>query len=183
MKVQINLLYFILGLSFLPNLNAQKYISHKGEISFTSSAPLENIKAKTKAINGIIDFEKNEFAISVDVKKFNGFNSPLQKEHFHENYLESNLFPKATFSGKIIEKVSLESNSTFTIRAKGLLDIHGVKNERIIKIDVKVIDNKVFIKSNFDVLLVDHNIKIPKIVNQKIAEKIIVSVEMVFEKQ
>ena len=170
-----------IGISEL--LNAQKYFSKTGLVNFTSVAPLESIKAKTNSIQGVIDFVKNEFAIAVEMKSLHGFNSPLQKEHFHENYLESNIYPRATFTGKIIEKFRLDLNGSFTIRAKGILDIHGVKNERIIKIDVKVLDGKVFVKSNFDVLLVEHNINIPKIVNQKIAEKILVNVEMTFEKQ
>ena len=50
----------------------------------------------------------------------------MQKEHFNENYLESDKYPDATFAGKIIEDVDFTKNNTITVRAKGILTIHGV---------------------------------------------------------
>jgi hypothetical protein len=39
------------------------------------------------------------------MQTFEGFNSALQREHFNENYIESNRFPDASFNGKIIEDI------------------------------------------------------------------------------
>lgn len=84
------------------DLFAQRYIVQKGQISFTSNAELELIKASSDKIQGLIDPQTNQFAFSIEVKSFRGFNSELQREHFNEKYIESERFPTARFSGKII---------------------------------------------------------------------------------
>ena len=157
------------------------FSTKKGSIQFTSDAPLEVIDAKSSELKGLIDTEQNSFAFSVDMQTFQGFNSPLQKEHFNENYLETKLYRKASFSGKIIEAVDLTKDGTYSVRAKGKLDVHGVSNERIIKSEVTVKGGKFRVKSSFTVLLNEHDIAIPKVVYQKIAEEIKVVVDAEFE--
>jgi polyisoprenoid-binding protein YceI len=148
-----------------------------GKVSFISDAPLEVISAKSGKLRGVIDTSKNSFAWTVDIKTFEGFNSPLQREHFNENYMETKKFPKASFSGKIIEKIDFQKNGTYHLRAKGKLSVHGVEQERIIKSQLEVNGNKVRVLASFTVPLADHNITIPKIVYQKIAEEIAVTVD------
>jgi hypothetical protein len=158
--------------------SAQRLLSITGSLSFTSDAPLERISASSKAMRTVVDLSKNEFAVSIPMKTFVGFNSPLQKEHFHENYLETNRFPTATFTGKIIEQLDFVREASGTFRAKGQLDIHGVKQERIIKCKYTTKGGQIFVNCDFEVLLEDHQISIPRIVHQKIAEKILVHLEM-----
>ena len=148
----------------------------KGTISFKSDAPLEMIKAYSTEVQGIFIPAKKGFAFRVGVQSFKGFNGPLQKEHFNENYMESVRFPYAMFEGKIIEDISLENNTTATIRAKGNLTVHGVSQERIIKCDINIKNNTIFIRSNFSVMLADHNITIPKVVHEKLASEIKVDI-------
>ncbi len=153
----------------------------KGSISFTSDAPLEVIKASSDGLKGLIDPNEKTFAFTIDMATFEGFNSPLQKEHFNENYLETKTHRKSSFSGKIIEEVDLTKDGTYTVRAKGKLEIHGVTNERIIKSTLTVKEGKFRVRSNFTMLLAEHDIAIPKIVHQKIAEEIQVAVDAEFE--
>lgn len=161
---------------------AAAYKTQKGLIEFTSDASLEQISAKSSVLRGILDPEKRAFAFSVPVTSFQGFNSALQREHFNENYLESDQYPEATFTGKIIEQIDFLLPGDYTIRAKGKLTIHGIVSERIIKSTVKVNNNEIRITSDFSVLLVDHGIQIPRVVNQKIAEEINVHVSMTLKK-
>lgn len=148
-----------------------------GHIYFRSDAPLEIIEARSQRLRGALNPENQSFAWSVEVRSFEGFNSPLQKEHFNENYLESERFPEATFKGKIIEKIDFSQNGVYSVRAKGKLLIHGVEQERIIKGQMEITGNKLHIEANFTVPLADHNISIPRIVHQKIAQEIMVTVE------
>jgi len=113
----------------------------------------------------------------VNISSFAGFNSPLQKEHFNENYMESNLYPTASFSGKIIEDINFTTDGTYSIRAKGNLTVHGVVQERIIKVELTIKDGKINVASNFTVLLSEHNIPIPKVVHEKLASEIKVEVK------
>jgi polyisoprenoid-binding protein YceI len=153
----------------------------KGRIDFKSEAPLEIIKASSNDLIGLLDISKKNFSFKVVIHSFQGFNSPLQKEHFNENYLESDRYPDASFKGKIIEDADFSVDGTYQLRAKGILTIHNVSQERIIKSDVTVKNNVITVHSNFTVLLSDHNIPIPKVVNQKLANEIKVDVNATFE--
>jgi hypothetical protein len=155
--------------------------STTGKVEFISDAPLELIKAASILLRGFINPEERTFAFSVPTGSFKGFNSPLQQEHFYENYIESHKYPTATFNGRIIESLALSHDSIYTVRAKGTFDIHGVKAEKIIKINITVEEGKMTASADFYVLLADHNIIIPKMVHQKIAEKIRVKVELAFD--
>jgi hypothetical protein len=150
----------------------QKYNLTKGQISFTSNAELEVIKASSDQPRGLIDPLTNHFAFTVDIKTFKGFNSELQREHFNEKYMESEKFQRARFSGKIIEQIDFSMNGTYEIRAKGELEIHGQKQTRIIRGKITVKDSIVKIETHFTVPLSDHSISIPSIVQQKIATEI-----------
>ncbi len=148
------------------------YLGQDGRVEFTSDAPLELIEAASNQMRGALDSDKGTFAFTVEIATFEGFNNPLQREHFKENYLEIHRFPKATFVGKIIEKVDLSQPGTYTVRAKGKLTIHGVTQERIIKSEVVSTGDRLQIRAFFTVLLKEHDITIPKIVHQKIAEEV-----------
>jgi hypothetical protein len=129
----------------------------------------------------VLDISKNNFSFKVVIRSFEGFNSPLQKEHFNENYLESDKYAEASFKGKIIEDADLTVDGTYEVRAKGNLTIHNVIQERIIKCAVTVKNKIITIHSNFTVLLSDHNIPIPKVVYQKLANEIKVEVTATLE--
>lgn len=163
---------FILLLGGIPGLAQKKYGIQTGSMQFTSNAQLELIKASSDKVQGLVDPNSNQFAFTVDVKSFRGFNSELQREHFNEKYMESEKFPKARFSGKIIEQIDLMTDGTHDVRAKGELEIHGRKQTRIIRSKVIVTNGTLVIESTFLVPLADHNITIPSIVSQKIATEI-----------
>lgn len=156
---------------------SQVYNTNNGSITFSSDAPLELIKASSNEMRGKFDVTKKLFAFTVKIISFTGFNSPLQKEHFNENYMESVQYPNASFSGKIIEDIDFSKNGTFTVRAKGNLNIHGVVQERIIKSELFIKDGKISLRSDFTVLLIEHNIPIPKVVHEKLASEIKVEVK------
>lgn len=162
-------------------LSAQeiRYSGNDGTISFTSDAPLEIIKASSDALRGILDITQQNFAFTIPIESFQGFNSPLQREHFRENYMETTKFPTATFSGRIVEQVDLSKPGTYDIRAKGMLNIHGVSRERIIRCLLLVSEEEIQVSSSFSVYLRDHDISIPRMVYQKIAEEIAVEVALV----
>ncbi len=147
-----------------------------GYISFSSEAPLEIVKASSDRMKGLIEADQGSLAFSVDMTSFQGFNSPLQREHFNENFMESARFPTASFSGKMIDKPDLSRPGVYDVRAKGILNVHGIAQERIIRGKITVSSDKITLTSEFTVLLQEHEITIPRVMNQKIAEEITVSV-------
>lgn len=150
----------------------------KGEVSFTSIAPLEVISAKSGELNGIVDLDKSTFAFNFPVRSFSGFNSPLQKEHFNEHYLETDKYPKATFTGKIIELEKVEGDYLQEIYAKGKMTIHGQTKIMTIQVSMDRKNNTLEAKSDFTVSLSDFGISIPTLLEAKISPNINVSVRI-----
>jgi len=75
------------------SLGAQKLITTEGNISFFSSTPFEDIKAENKKVIAVFDPQTGEVAVSCIMKLFH-FERALMEEHFNENYVESDKFPK-----------------------------------------------------------------------------------------
>lgn len=169
----------VIGLAGHPSAQtpgAGYYHTAKGTIRFRSDAPQEIIGAESSHLQGLISPEKKTFVFRVVIRTFSGFNSALQQEHFNEKYLESEKYPEAVFTGKIIEDVNLKEDGSYAVRAKGKLNIHGVDQERIIKATLEVRNGILHLHCEFTVLLADHQIKVPKVVHEKIASEILVEV-------
>lgn len=149
----------------------------KSIINFISNAPLETIKATSSELKGAIIPATNQFYFKVLIKSFTGFNNGLQMEHFNEKYMESEMYPWASFSGKIIEAVDFTKDGEYDVRAKGDLDIHGQKQTRIIRCKINIRNGVATVDSDFFVPLSDHNISIPRIVSEKISNQIEVSIK------
>lgn len=153
------------------------FTTESGRIDFESNAPLELIKAGSSHLKGALDTTNNAVLFILENRTFEGFNSPLQQEHFHENYMESKKYPRSTFQAKIIERLNWISGTTQQIRAKGILDIHGIKQERIINVWLQYEKNQVNVNADFEIALEDHKIRIPKVVSKKIAPVIAIKIE------
>ncbi|MBK9389978.1 MAG: YceI family protein [Bacteroidetes bacterium] len=171
-------LSFILGMFIICSFQEKGsvYTCRNGQASFLSDAPLEIIKASSRSLAGAINLTDRSFSFLIPTKTFEGFNSSLQKTHFNEDYMETETYPNSTFKGKIIEEVDLSVPGTYKIRAKGKMYIHGVENDRIVRCDLIVGEKKIDVSANFTVFLADHDISIPSILNQKIAEEIKVEI-------
>ena len=152
------------------------YFTDSGHIKFSSDAPLEFIQASSNELAGILNINDLSFSFTVPMLSFEGFNSTLQRIHFNENYMESERFLNSTFKGKIIEEVDFILPGTYHIRAKGLLNVHGIDNDRIIRCTIQVETGRITVETSFTVPLDEHKIKIPSIVQQKIAEVIDVNI-------
>lgn len=156
---------------------AQRYITKDGHISFYSEAPLENIEAHNHQALSIIDFEKQEIVVSLLMKGFE-FEKSLMQEHFNENYVESDKFPKATLKGDFTadQAVMLNKDGTYTINIAGQLTIHGVTQPLNTPATIAIEGGKVSGTAKFEVKVADHDIGIPKVVAKNIAEVVEVTI-------
>ena len=170
-----NILYLVL-LSVSLTAAQSKYITKTGQLNFEASVPsFEEVAAKNSSTTAILNSETGEFAALALVKGFR-FKNALMEEHFNENYAESNLYPKATFKGKISDFNSSDGNYKMT----GDLTFHGVtKTLENLTVDISSSGEKIIISGGFVTDPSDYNIEIPKIVRNKIAES--VTVNFVFE--
>ena len=157
---------------------ADRYKVFNSTISFVSNAPLEIISAKSTELRGVIDAEKKQFGFKVNMNSFKGFNSPLQLEHYNENYIESNKYPEARFFGSILDDFNTSKVGTYQLRVKGQFTLHGITKEKIFLSTLFVLkDGKMKIRSEIELKLDDFGIEIPQIVNHKIAETIKISID------
>lgn len=171
----IVLVVFVAGLNLQFKRAAKLYVFESGSINFFSETPVENIAAETKSYAAALKPTTKQFAFSVQISGFQ-FEKKLMQEHFNENYMESEKYPKATFAGVIIEDVDILKDGVYELSAKGKLNIHGVEQERTIPVALTSKGGALSFNSTFQVKLVDHNIEVPSIVVTNIAEIIDVKV-------
>lgn len=152
-------------------------------VKFRSEAPLEVISAESEKMQGVIDMAKRTFVFTVQNSSFQGFNNALQRVHFNENYMESDIYPLTSFKGKIIEDIDFSMPGVYQVRAKGLLTVHGIVKERIIRAQLTTSKEGLAVESNFTVMLKDHNIRVPKVVHEKIASEIKIDIKAELKKK
>jgi polyisoprenoid-binding protein YceI len=143
------------------------------------TAPLEDIQASSNSGTSVYNPATGDLAFSVNIRSFQ-FPKSLMQEHFNENYMESDKYPKATFKGKIKEPIDLTKNGSYPVNVTGELDVHGVKQTRTIPGTVVVNNGTVSMSSEFMVKCADHKIEIPTLVFKKIAESIKMNVSATY---
>ena len=130
--------------------NAQKYMTKNGFIGFYSKTSMEEIKADNNQVAGVLDTGTGEMVFQVLIKSFH-FERALMEEHFNENYMESEKYPKSTFKGKItnLPSVSFSKNGTYDVTVDGDLTIHNVTNKVSMKGTIEVITGGINANSKF----------------------------------
>ncbi|MGB6037898.1 MAG: YceI family protein [Cryomorphaceae bacterium] len=159
-------------------LSAQtKYFTRNGTVTFFSSAPMEDITAENYNATAVLDAETGALEFSVLMKSFN-FKKALMQEHFNENYVESDKFPKSTFKAKIVnmDEIDLSKDGSYPAKVEGEMTIHGVTQSMNPEGTIVVKDGAVNLESKFIVKPEDYKIEIPDVVREKIAKEIEVTV-------
>ena len=164
------------------SLQAQKVYSTKnGKISFFSKAPLEDIEASTSEVESKFASSTGQLVFTLLIKGFQ-FENQLMEDHFNENYLESNKFPKSNFKGYVtnIKDINFAKDGTYPAKVKGSLNIHGVAKEIESDGTIDIKGGKVTAKTKFPIKLKDHKIG-GAMVGKKIAETIMVNVSCQYD--
>ena len=160
----------------------QKYKTTTGSIGFFSKATLEDIAAKNNQVTAIVDAAKGELALIVLIKSFE-FDKSLMQTHFNDNYMQSDTYPKSTFSGTISNNADVKytKDGTYNVNVAGKLTIHGVTKEVANAGTITVSGSNITLTSSFKIKLEDYGIKNDKIKN--IASEIEVNVKTALAKQ
>jgi len=106
----------------------------------------------------------------------------LMQEHFNENYLESNIYPRSTFEGKIINFNDINENFK-NYQITGNLTIKGVTKKINTTASIRKFKNQLELIANFSVMLSDFEVRIPKIVFKKIDEEVKINLNFVYDKK
>jgi hypothetical protein len=173
------LFFLILLLNLAFALNAQKYMTKNGYIGFFSHTPMEDIKGDNNQVAGVLDISTGEMVFQALIKSFH-FDRALMEEHFNENYMESDKFPKTSFKGKItnLSSVNFSKNGTYDVTVEGDLTIHDVTNKISVNGTIEIVTGGINANSKFNIVPEDYKINIPGVVREKINKNLEVTVTM-----
>jgi polyisoprenoid-binding protein YceI len=178
-----SIILFSLLLATLASGAQSRFYTKSGKVNFYSKAPLEDIEAKNKSAVAVLDTKSGALQFSVLMKGFE-FENELMQEHFNENYLESDKYPKAEFRGTVVNngEVNYVKPGTYTAKVKGKMTIHGVTRDVETTGTIKVEGEELKTASSFNILLSDYNVKIPSLVKDKISNNVRIIVDCRLEK-
>jgi polyisoprenoid-binding protein YceI len=168
MKKSMIWIYCLIGCT---QAQAQIYMTTAGKVQFFSETPLENIVAVNSTVSSLINTKTDSILVRMKNTGF-VFKNSLMQEHFNENYMESTRYPLSSFRGKINEKIDYQKEGTYAVTATGKLNIHGVEKTETINGTLLIKGDIIHINAEFAVRTGDFKIEVPKLVFEKIAEEI-----------
>ncbi len=156
-----------------------KLFTKTGSISFFSKTNVENISARNNKVLAVWELASGKIEFSVLMKGFE-FEKALMQEHFNENYVESDKYPKATLKAVVENSSAIlpTTDKTYSVKVNGTLTMHGVTKPISTTATIKVKDGVVSATAALPVLLSDYNIKIPAVVADNINKKIDISINI-----
>ena len=160
----------------------ERFFTKTGSISFFSKTDLEDIEAHNRSVTCVLDAKTGNVQFSVLMKGFE-FKKALMQEHFNEDYIESDKYPKGEFKGQITNNASIDytKEGTYPAKVNGQLTIHGETKGLETDGTVSVKDGKVFISSEFPVTIADYKITVAAFAKQKVAKTVSVKVSCTLE--
>jgi hypothetical protein len=159
----------------------QLYMTRGGFVGFYSKTAAEDITAENHQAYAIIDEGKKNLAFAVLLKGFT-FPKELMQEHFNENYVESDKYPKATFSGAYTGDIPVGKDGVYNVVIRGNLTLHGVTKSIEVPATIERRGNTLIGHASFHISPEDYNISIPSIVREKIEQSLRVDVQIQCDK-
>lgn len=150
-----------------------RYFTRSAFLQFYASTSVENIEAKNNKGTCVLDTKSGVVEMQVLLKAFE-FERALMQEHFNENYVESDKYPKSTFKGTIsnIADIDFTKDGTYPVKLSGALTLHGVTKNITPKGKIVIKDGKVNATTTFNIVLADYGIEIPGVVADKISKTV-----------
>jgi YceI-like domain len=159
---------------FLVKSQGQIYMADSCRVAFFSAASIEDISAENTTPILVMSTTKGDIQISISNEGFI-FKKKLMQEHFNEDYMESDKYPKTIFKGKVNEQVDYAKDGVSKVTVTGDMDMHGVKKTITIPGTITIKNGVIFLFAKFDARLADYNIKIPTMLGKNIAEEVAIT--------
>lgn len=179
------MMVLLTGLAFLSvPCFSQVYFTKNGKVRFDATAPSspEKIEGTTKTATSVLDTKTGQLQFSILMKSFS-FERALMEEHFNENYVESDKYPKAEFKGNIVDNTAVNylNDGVYSVKVKGKLSIHGVSRDVETPGQLIVKAGKIQATASFSVQLSDYKISIPGLVADKLAKQSEIQIDCTLE--
>ncbi|MEO7977025.1 YceI family protein [Flavobacterium sp.] len=160
----------------------EKAITKSGTITIEASVPsFQPVRGTNANVTFVLNERTGEIASLALMKGFD-FEMALMEEHFNENYMETNEFPKAVFRGKI-EKFDTNSLTgdyqDYVI--KGKLELHGKTKDVTANAKITKSGSRITLLADFSVNTSDFDIPIPSLIKYKLDNKVNIEVIAVFK--
>lgn len=172
--MQKQLFVLLISLGLVSVAAAQNYFTRDGKVKFdaTSASSPEKIEGLSKTGTCVLDAKSGKMQWAVLIKGFQ-FEKVLMEEHFNENYLESDKYPKATFLGQItnLNEINFTKDGTYNAVVSGKMTVHGVTKDLNTNGALTVSNGTIKLNAGFSLLLSDYQISIPSLVNDKVAKE------------
>lgn len=172
---------FILSASVL--VFAQKKTTTSAVISFDATTAIDNLpKAENKTVVGALDTKTGSVQFEAAIKNF-AFSNPRIQEHFNNStWMDSDQFPKASFSGKItnLKDVNFGKEGSYTAKVEGGLTMHGVTQKIQTDATITVKGGVIHTASSFSVKIADYNINGPAVGAGKVSKEPRISISADF---
>lgn len=158
-----------------------KFYSKKGFISIVSVTPVITLKGYNKKVVTFLDTANGNIVFGLNMDDFT-FKQALAEEHFKENYVETEKYPQAKFSGKILNYTNLERTPQVEIpvEVQGVMTIHGIEKEITVKAVLIFGKDKIIARSELIIRPEEYGIRIPSLIREKIAEEVNTTVEVIY---
>jgi len=168
----------VLFFFFITNVGvAQTFLTESGNVDFLSKAPLSEFNGVSDTLNGLIDLSGNVLDFFVDLNTLDT-GIGLRDKHMRDNYLETEKYPFAEFTGKFNFIPALTIGSKTPVTAIGKFKIHGVERQIQVKGTLsKNAKGELELEAGFEVLLSDYKIPVPKLVFYELAENQTVTIK------
>ncbi|TXB62326.1 YceI family protein [Phaeodactylibacter luteus] len=162
----------------------ERFFTRAGTVAFDAEGAMDDVE-EIKAINRqalcVLDLGSGQMEWAVLMKGFQ-FKNALMQEHFNENYVESSLYPKAHFKGKVLnlpERKALEKGGEWPVTVKGVMALHGVSKEVVAKglLRSRAQGQQIGLESDIELALADYGIRIPSVVGSKVAEVVAIAIQ------
>ncbi len=166
---------------FSSYLSAQTiYQTKSAKVKFFSATTVENIEAVNNQVNAKLS-TNGQMVFILAIRGF-VFKNALMQEHFNENYMESDKFPKANFFGNItnINTVNFSKDGSYPVSVNGDMEIHGVKQKVNATGTIDIKNGKIAAKSIFKITITNFGIK-GSYIGDKIAKEIEITVQSTYE--
>lgn len=178
-------IWMLAWLMLLPSLLFSQdslYFTRTGHIYFISHTEIIDIDANHRQVGSFLNIKTGELVFTLLMKSFE-FTLPLAEEHFNENYVESEKYPRATFKGKILNMSQDDYlvHGEHRVEVEGDLTIHGVTLRVREPGQLTVANGEIRASSRFSIVLDDYKIKVPSIVADRVARVIPIDVVMIYK--
>ena len=151
-------------------VQAQKVFgTRNGKISFSSPTD-DDIKAVNNEVASRIA-DNGQMTFSALIKGFK-FRYAEMQDHFNDQYLESNKFPRADFKGTIsnLKDVNFSKDGVYKVAVKGDLTLHGVTKNITTNGTIEIKGGKPVATCRFEMVMKDFKVDASSVTDKVMVE-------------